>query len=306
MLPDQPSQTALRVALARAIEAQRPENRRICSDMYASYFLDKPMRQVHGSWFRRKLYTLMSDNRMPGVIGSVLARTRFIDDLLREKIKAGIDQLVILGAGYDTRMFRFQDRLNNVSVFEVDHPATQERKLAVIRSAIGATSSNVTFVPVRFNSEDFGQRLRAFGYRSSGRSFFIWEGVTYYISAQAVDHTLNFVTGHSAAGSTIVFDYFPPSVAAGTCRFKEAHAMRRRFAQFGENFYFGLAPGTIEEFLSAKGFDRIQNLTPADIRNRYSGPGFRKRRMSAVFHFASAVVMPKTLSIKAKNSRRVR
>ena len=288
MHPNKPSQTAARVALARAIEARLPAKRRICSDHYAGYFLEGSMKRIYDSWLRRKLYAINGDRRMPGVIAAVMARTRFIDDLLCQKIKAGINQVVIFGAGYDTRAFRFQDQLKNITVFEIDHPATQQRKTTVIQSIIGSQPSNVTYVPIRFNRQDLGQKLSAAGYRETTSALFIWEGVTYYLSSKAVEDTLRFVAGHSLAGSSIVFDYFPPSVADGTCHLKEVVAMRRQFAQFGETFSFGIEPAKIHTFLSTRGFGCIRNLTPAEIKKRYATAGYRRRKISAVFHFVSA------------------
>ena len=163
----------------------------------------------------------------------------------------GIDQLVILGAGYDTRAFRIEALARGVKVFEVDHPATQERKMALTKMAVGALPAHVAYVPFRFNSEDLVEKLNSTGYRKDARTVFIWEGVTYYISPRAVDHTLRFVVEGSGAGSSIVFDYFPPSVADGTCHLKEARTMRAFFARFGEGIIFGIEAEAIEAFLSA-------------------------------------------------------
>ena len=211
MRRQEPSQTAARVALVRAIETLLPEKRRLCSDPYAVHFLDEPMKRIYGSRLQRNLYRLRSHFYMPGVIGSVLMRTRFIDDYLNAALADGIKQLVILGAGYDTRAIRFAALTDGSKVYEVDHPATQQRKIAITQAVIGAPLDHVVYVPVRFNSEDMNEKLTAAGYCRDSKTVFIWEGVTYYISPRAADKTLQFVAKQSGAGSTIVFDYFPPN-----------------------------------------------------------------------------------------------
>lgn len=290
MRRDEPSRTALRVALARAIETLLPEKRRLCADPYAKYFLDEPAKHIYASWLRRRLFHFRSDYFMPGVIGSVMVRTQFVDDYLKTTMAVGIEQLVILGAGYDTRAFRINALAKGVKVFEVDHPATQERKKAITKTAVGELPAHVAYVPFRFNSEDLIEKLDAVGYRKNASTLFIWEGVTYYISPQAVDDTLRCVVEGSGAGSSIVFDYFPPSVADGTCHLKEARTMRAFFARFGEGILFGIEPEIIEAFLSDRGFDQIHNFTCQDFKKIYLGANKRKRKLSELFFIVHATV----------------
>ncbi len=293
MQNQEPSQTALRVALSRAIESRYPETRRICWDPFAQYFLCGQTRKIYDSWLRRKLFCLRSEKMAPGVIGSVMVRTRFIDDYLAVCIAAGIKQLVILGAGYDTRALRFEALKKEVTVFEVDHPATQQRKTAVLQNRFGDLPEHVVFVAVRFNSESLADKLLTAGYQTDVQTLFIWEGVTYYITVQAVDDTLTFVTDYSGCGSSIVFDYFPPSVADGTCHLKEARALRSLFGKLGEGLTFGIAPESIETYLAAKGFGQIRNYTHQDLQEKYFKKSKKHRRLSKLFAIAHATVLSK-------------
>ena len=290
MRPDKPSQTALRVALARAIESRLPKKKRLCFDSHAKYFLDAPSKRIYESWYLRKLYYFRSDRFMPGIIGSVMIRTQFLDDYLRKSVAKGIEQLVILGAGYDTRAYRLTELLDSVKVYEVDHPSTQERKISLLKQKLGTLPDHVTYVPIRFNSEDLIENLSAAGYRKKVKTVFIWEGVTYYLSLKAVDNTLQDVPKASANGSSIIFDYFPPSVANGTCQLKEAQNMRTFFSQFGEEIMFGIEPNTIDEFLLARGFDNIKSFTCSDLKERYLVDRRRKRRISELFSIVTASV----------------
>jgi len=292
MKKTEPSQTAEKVALTRAIETLLPKNRRICSDPYAKYFLEGRMKRIYNAWLLRKIFCARTEIGFPGVMGSVLARTRFIDDYLREQVASGIKQIVILGAGYDTRALRLETVNKTVKIFEVDHPATQKRKISLIKQRLGSPSSNIIFVPVRFNSQNLGERLFAGGYRKDNKTLFIWEGVTYYLSDAAVDDTLRFVAENSSAGSLIVFDYFPPSVANGTSKLKEAIAMRAFFAQLGEELTFGIAPDEMKTFLSARGFGRISNVSREQLKKKYFKGETRKRQISPIFCIVHAMVLP--------------
>ncbi len=290
MRAEEPSATAERVAATRAVEFRRPAHKRICSDPLARHFLGGRLARVHRHWLLRKLFSIRTERIVPGAIGSVMARTRYFDDCLEAYIRDGLEQLVILGAGYDTRAYRFDGLKEKSRVFEVDHPATQQVKTGKLKKLFGSLPDHVVYVPVRFNSENFGEKLVENGYDSSLKTFFIWEGVTYYISARAVDETLAFVAGCSGKGSSIVFDYFPPGVADGTCDFQEARAMRTIFKELGEDFTFGVDPDKMEDFLSKRGFSNIENVSSKEYKARYFTGSNHRRTVSRIFFFVHARV----------------
>jgi methyltransferase (TIGR00027 family) len=286
----QPSQTAAQVALARAIEYMLPGHRRICHDPYAYHFINDDRKRVCQHWLWRKLYRIRTEMLVPGVVGAVVVRARYIDDYLEACVASGIEQLVILGAGYDTRALRCGRLLESVRVFEVDHPATQQRKLSVLNQIAQAPAAETAYVAVRFNCEDLGQKLLGAGYRPDAKTLFIWEGVTYYITAKAVDDTLAFIVQNAGAGSSIVFDFFPPSVADGTCTLKEARAMRAWFAQLGEHLTFGVDPEAAEAFLTTRGFRQIYLVTARELKQRYFKGLNRFRNVSDIFALVIAGV----------------
>ena len=110
-----------------------------------------------------------------------LVRMRMIDDTLRQAVKDGASQVVILGAGCDSRAYRFEQLLRSAKVFEVDFPPTQEYKKLRVREVLGHAPKNVVFVPIDFDRGDLGKVIRAAGYRPDRKTAFVWEGVTYYI-----------------------------------------------------------------------------------------------------------------------------
>ena len=287
----QPSITAENIAAVRAFEAMRPAHERICNDPFASVFLTE--RLVQGRHRSNGLSKTLAawESGFPGVCGSIVARTRFIDDCLVSAIENRLEQLVILGAGYDTRALRFKALMKNIRVFEIDHPVTQKYKLDKLNAISPTPVPNVTFISVNFEEENFGPALSVNGYDSARQSFFIWEGVSYYLSAKAVDNTLSFIAGNSAPGSEIVFDYFPATVAQGTCILPEALPLSRALRNFGEKIRFGIIPEEIAGFLETRGFKVIQSLSSEDYKQAYfKARASRNRRVSRLFFFVHASV----------------
>jgi methyltransferase (TIGR00027 family) len=132
------------------------------------------------------------------------ARTTFFDMALQRHL-ADVEQLVILGAGFDTRSYRLPAG-SRIRCFEVDTPRTQAFKRAMLRKA-GIDDSRVTYVPADFEHEDWVEELDKHGFESTIRTFFVWEGVTPYLSREAVESTLRTIAG-TATGSVVAFDYF--------------------------------------------------------------------------------------------------
>lgn len=290
MHTDRASLTAENNAAVRAFESMHSADARICHDPYARRFVSDELQMATD--LQSALARQISDweNRFPGICGAIAVRTRFIDDCLAAAIAEGLQQLVILGAGYDTRAMRFEGLKKNIAVFELDHPATQKIKRQRCRLFQTAFPERIVFVPIRFGEQDLGRTLFDHGYRSAGKSFFIWEGMSYYLPAAVVEDTLAFISHHTAEGSSIVFDYVSPAVVRGASRLAEATALAAALKHLGEPFVFGIDPGDIEKFLGNRGLALVQNLTAAECRRRYLAGVNRHRRLSAMFTFAHAKV----------------
>jgi methyltransferase (TIGR00027 family) len=286
----QSSITAENNALLRAHESLRSRDDRICHDPYAVYFL--PDHILSSKNKAPLIQTRISDweTHFPGVGRAIIARTRFMDDCLKEAIESGIRQLVILGAGYDTRAIRFETLNNGITVFELDHPATQDVKMGRMRKYVKADVSHVRYLPIDFSKEVCDAKLFAGGYNRELKTFFIMEGISYYISKNALEQTLSFIARHSPANSGLVFDYFPPAVADGTTDLTEARALRAGLKQIGEEIVSGLAPGQMTEFMERRGFAMIQNISG----KAYMDTRFKKEThagyVSGMFMFALARV----------------
>src|SRR6202008_4767361 len=143
---DAPSGSAERCAFARALASACGSG----PDTLARHFVDSP--QLRKALAFPRLSRLAANRRAPGWYNYILARTKHLDHVVRSSIRAGMDQLVILGAGYDSRAYRLRDALRTARVFEVDAHRTQERKRARLARA-GASEAGTTFVPVDLNRE---------------------------------------------------------------------------------------------------------------------------------------------------------
>jgi methyltransferase (TIGR00027 family) len=290
MKPNRPSTTAEHNAALRAIESLRAYGDRLFTDSYAAFFLSDRLAQVAGSPFFGKQLLSHWEQVSPGVCGAVLVRTRFVDECLEAEIDRGLRQLVVLGAGYDTRALRFQEIKNKVAVFELDHPETQRVKKEIIRRRLGTLPVHVAYIPIRFEEESIAEKLLRTSFDPRAKTFFIWEGVTYYLPENTVDRTLSFIGTHSGEESTVVFDYFPPSVADGTCRLTEAVGLREGLKRFGEEIVSGIAPDSMTSFLQDRGFDCLRNEAASSYLKAFLADGIRKLAVSEIFYFVHAAV----------------
>src|ERR1700683_5409817 len=186
------SRTAEHNALFRALEVRVPRGERLFDDPLAQCFLTCPLSLVGNVAAIPgcgRAVRVIADRHWPGIRTSVIARTRLIDDTLSALVPEEVSQLVILGAGFDSRPYRLRC-LQTVPIFEVDHPDTQQAKRDALSRALGEPPANVTFIPTDFNLMQLESDMDASGYRSSVPTLFLWEGVTNYLSEDAVDVTL--------------------------------------------------------------------------------------------------------------------
>jgi methyltransferase (TIGR00027 family) len=289
-----PSSTAESAALIRAMESMKPEHERVCYDPLARILVRNRFKILGRiSPLAKIVYWYLAERRFPAATSETILRTRYIDDYLNECIRSGIEQLVILGAGFDSRAYRFNELKGKAKVFEVDHPTTQRVKIERLKKVFASLPDHVVYVPIDFNKEKLDKRLFECGYDRNLKTLFIWETVTLYLTAEAVDETLAFVANNSGEGSSIYFDYIPQSVLDGTSELKEARKIRELFAKMGEPLTFAIEEGTIDEFLSNRGFYKVESIKAEDLRNRYLKGKNQGRKVGAWLGMVRATVKPK-------------
>ncbi len=279
-----PSRTSVWVAAARALGAREPDPNVRNPDWVAAKLIGPEERALLGDSsllevldqpdeIALKNLEVMSSARM------MLVRTKFIDSRLEAAVRHGATQVVILGAGYDSRAYRLTELLRDVQIFEVDQPATQQMKITRVRKALGDPPANLTYVPLDFRADDLSSALASAGYRSNQKTFFIWEGVTMYLPAEAVKQTLRWVSSHSGRGSTIVFDYTYDVVVQMWANLdidklpepQKQMAIRFKRLVAGEPWLFGLPLRGEQQFLQEVGLElsTILGVNSAEAVSRY-------------------------------------
>ncbi len=280
------SRSAEGVALLRAVETQKRESERICNDPFArklirggvSYFLSKAV-------IASGLYERIA----PGATAFVVGRERYIDDFLKACLDEGLGQVVLLGAGFDTRAYRVAG-IERTRVFEIDQGPTQELKLERLRKIVDPLPAHVTYLAVDFNAPAMlGERLRAGGYDEQRKTLFIWQGVTYFLTAAGIDSTLAFIAQHSGRGSTVIFDYCYTETLRDTSR-GYGKLLRQSARLSGEAYMFGIDQGKAESFLVQRGFCAVRDVPMETVKARYFVGPNAGRVMAAGIAIVSAKV----------------
>ena len=262
------SLTAEGMALLRALEQSRPPDQRIIHDPYAAAFLRFPgFRLLANNPTLARLMLRLCEKRAPGAVEFLTIRPRLVDELAADLAAQGLEQIVILGAGFDTMAMRLRDKLQDVTIYEVDHPATQAAKRATLDKL--GTPANVRFVAVDFEQDDFVEKLHAAGFDSSCQTLVSWLGVTYYLTPAAMARTLAQIATLGGAGMKFVFDYLLADVVDGTSPNHEALNKARFVARLGEPWLFGLQPQEVAAYLASFGFRVRHNFTPEELQAKY-------------------------------------
>lgn len=187
-------------------------------------------------------------------------RTRAIDDALFEAVEGGCAQVVILGAGLDARALRLAERLRGVTVYEIDHPATQTYKRDAL-ARVGANSA-ARYVAWNFERDRLDalvDTLAAHGHDRARPTFTIWEGVTMYLTRPAIDATLAAVRAWSAVGSAVAINYVDRALVErpGPARRVVSSVVRG----VGEPFVTGFDQPEMAALLAEVGFAVVRNAT---------------------------------------------
>jgi methyltransferase (TIGR00027 family) len=260
------SKTAEHNALFRALDARGPNDARVVSDRLAEGFLSWRFRlvTVPATWrVWHGAVTRIIDRRWPGVRPTVLARTQLIDGMIRELVGT-TPQVVILGAGLDTRSWRLPE-LSHVAVFEVDHPDTQRRKRLLLRRH-NLCAAHVHFIPTDFNLGRLDTAMTEAGFDPTIPTLFLWEGTTNYLSAQAVDATLRWCA-RAVEGSQLIFTYINEDVLDDPSRYVGAERVFVSLRRADEPMTFGLAPDALTDYLAERGLQLITD-TGAEVFRR--------------------------------------
>ncbi|MGW4908951.1 class I SAM-dependent methyltransferase [Streptomyces sp. NPDC004270] len=202
----------------------------------------------------------------------VVPRTVAIDEALRARPTG---QLVILGAGLDTRAWRLPE-LARTDVWEVDHPASQQDKRARLAAAeeLSAVARSVRFTPVDFAVDDLGAVLDASGHDPSAPTTWLWEGVVPYLRRDEVRATVAALAARSASGSALVVNYQAPSARAAVGRLL-ARVLRSSMTS-GEPWRSLWRPGHMAALLAEYGLRVVSDDDLLTLAHTLGSPAQRR------------------------------
>lgn len=255
--PGLPSKTAVWAAAARAVGSKNPDPKLRNPDYLAIKFLGPRERAILPVDYKMDALDLGYDAAMKQLgyklpVMSHAYRTRAFDTALLEALRKGARQVVILGAGFDSRGYRFQSQLRNVRFIEVDAGPTQEYKKQRVREVFGTLPANVLYVPIDFTKDVLLEQLLKAGYSERQNTFFLWEGVTFYLPEPAVKDTLHFVRDHAAPASRIAFDYT-------FSRNRNINNPYSLYARWGEPWLFGFPDQGAAGYVRREGLEVVSD-----------------------------------------------
>ena len=270
-----PSRTSILTAAARAFGSREPDAsvrnpdwiaERLIGTAELALIADHPISKA----LDRDFQEAMNDPDVFGFAWLMLVRTRFIDEMMERAVRSGATQLVILGAGFDTRVHRFTELLKDTAVIEIDYGTTQEYKKRRVEAALGGGPANVVYAPIDFARESLGEVLRRAGFQPGRKTYYICEGVSMYVPEEGMKETLRSIAAESAPGSVMLLEYLN---RAGLDLFRKYPAgMIKNAFDWGEPFVFGVPDGQDREFFLEAGLELGETLkigNPETVR-RYA------------------------------------
>ena len=199
---------------------------------------------------------------LAGTRAQATCRSRFTEDQLALAAARGTAQYVILGAGLDSFACR-SELAGRLRVFEVDHPATQQRKRALLAAAGLAEPPTLTWVPVDFETDELIASLTAAGLDPAAPAFVSWLGVTMYLTAEAIGATLASLS-RLAPGSELVTDYMLTADLRDADGVAYADLVMPDSERRGEPWLSFFTPEQMTGLLTRHGFTGVRDVRQRD------------------------------------------
>ena len=287
--------TAQGVAKQRLIESLAKPDKRVIYDAYAKHFvLGASILKLIG----HKFSVWLGDKIVPGMHEHLISRTRFIDDLIEKGTSIDIEQYVILGAGYDSRAHRLK-LPSKLKIFEVDQPEVQKRKLSRLPDKT-TNKENVTYINVDFNNQSLKEQLLNAGFDQNKSTIYTLEGVSQYITREALNSTLKELDAlNQNSNSKIFISYVnkllkdDPKACFGSGYSnpeKAVNFITNGSAKVGEPWISFYSAKEIESLLSQNNFTLIENKTLADLNSKYFTPVGRTIPENYIFKLEHFVI----------------
>ena len=292
------SRSAVIYAFFRAVESNRPAHDRLFHDPYAELFLTPILKMwvwlSHNPLFRWFVPWYVS-LRWPGSITSVVARTHMIDLMTLEAIeKHAVYQVIILGAGYDTRAYRLtQMGVKEVQFVEVDRRMTQDYKKKLLENMPAAhrTSVPIDYVTLDFKEESPEEVIPRLLQQEHYKTLIIWEGAVNNLTASLGTIMFRYFQNYPS-GTRVIFNYVDSGMKENPRRFYGASRVMRQLRKMNEEWDTGLSPGTLPQFLSKYNMELLYDENATVYRRLYTGKrdGGKKMRGYEFLRLAMAVL----------------
>ena len=287
--------TAQGVAKQRLIETIAGPEKSVINDPYADKFvIGSGVIKLMG----HRLNVWLSSKLAPGFHEHLISRTRFIDDLIEKSAKDGIEQYVILGAGYDSRAIRL-NLPASLKIFEVDQPEVSDIKLSKLPKDL-PNLENITYVNVDFSYQSLSEQLLAAGFDQTKSTIFTLEGVSQYISKDAVSSTIKELAMITKDSRSIFFMSYvdellekDPAACFGEGYpnpIKKANLIKSLSAKVGEPWISFYTDEELEGLLFENGYSVKENVTLEDLNSLYFTPVGRKLHESQIFKLEHFIV----------------
>ena len=287
--------TAQGVAKQRYIETLAKSEVRVINDPYSKNFvigsgIMKLMGHKLNSWLTQKI--------APGFHEHLISRTRFVDELVEKCSRDGIEQYVILGAGYDSRAHRL-DLSPSIKIFEVDQKDVQDRKISKL-TIEDPNFENVTYVSVDFSNQSLAEQLLNAGFDQSKSTVFTLEGVSQYVSKDALISTIKEVQILSKDSESIFFLSYVNELLSKNPKAcfgkgyrnpeKKAALIQSLSEKAGEPWISLYSDEEIENLLALNGFSVEENLTFAELNSLFFAPLGRDLPENQIFKLEQFLV----------------
>lgn len=261
------SRTAQWTCMCRASSALEANSHYKSDDYIAPLLLPGFLRLFFHFSLGRKLFTRVFAPK--SIYEYVIARTKHLDAVFTQALAERFDQILIFGAGFDTRALRFQDKKQTTRVFELDVSVTQQAKIHQYQRRHLSVPSDLVFIAIDFDKELLPVKLEEAGFRKHQRSLFILEGLLMYLQPESVNATFQTIQDFAGKHSLVTSDYIYASVLRneGTCYGESGAA--KRVSGAGEQWHFGIEKGEIEPFLAKYDFKLANQKDSLELEKAY-------------------------------------
>jgi methyltransferase (TIGR00027 family) len=204
-----------------------------------------------------------------GIYEYVVARTKYLDAVFEQALAERFDQILIFGAGFDTRALRFQDKAQNSRIYELDVSTTQQAKIRRYQERNLTVPPNVRFVAIDFDKELLPAKLDEAGFGKQKRSLFILEGLLMYLQPASVDATFQTIQDYAGRRSLVAFDHIYASVLRNEGTYAGESEIAKTVSKADEKWHFGIEKEEIKSFLGKYDLRLINQKDSRELEKTY-------------------------------------